>query len=258
MEGKEIFEIIENRKVARRTMRMLLKGDTTRFWAPGQFVNILVPGKYLRRPISVADYTEGEEGTLTLFYDIVGEGTAILAEMRAGEHLQLLTGLGNGFDTSAPGNCPVLLGGGIGCAPMLRLAKDLVAAGKRPVVALGFNTAADISVRDELMAVGIETHIATADGSEGTQGFVTDLLRKLQAERKEKGEEPLDYFYACGPNPMLKAICKEVELPGEVSVDERMGCGFGICVCCTVKTTEGPKRSCKEGPVFKKEILLWE
>lgn len=252
------FEIIENIRVAKRTMRMQLRGDTTGFTSPGQFVNIQVPEKYLRRPISVADWQRGIEGTLTLLYDVVGSGTSIMSEMGAGDKLELLTPLGNGFDVNASGQHPVLLGGGIGVAPLLALAKALQAAGKNPLCLLGFNSVADIILQEELSSQGIETHIATADGSYGYSGFVTGLYDHVLEERKEKGIPTPDYFYACGPNPMLKAICGKLDIPGEISLDERMGCGFGACLGCTVKTVNGPRRCCTEGPVFKKEEVIWE
>lgn len=253
-----IFKIVENSKIARRTWKMVLRGDTTDFWAPGQFVNILVPEKFLRRPISVADWTPGKEGSLTLLYDTVGSGTEIMSRMQPDTEIDLLTALGNGFDTDASDDCPALLGGGIGAAPMLALARELRDAGKKPVVLLGFNTAEDVILTEELEKMDIECRISTADGSFGERGFVTDLYRHVYEEREKEGLPALDYFYACGPNPMLRAVCREIEIPGEVSLDERMGCGFGVCLGCSVETKEGPKRACTEGPVFKKEILIWD
>lgn len=252
------FIIEENTKIARRTMRMVLRGDTTEFWAPGQFVNILVPDKFLRRPISVADWMEGVNGSMTLLYDIVGEGTQIMSELREGSGIDLLTALGNGFNTEVECKNPVLLGGGIGTAPMLALAKQLRNAGKKPTAVFGFNTSSDVILKEELDKEGIECHIATADGSKGFKGFVTTLYDELKKKRATCGMDKFDYFYACGPTPMLKAVCQEIEIPGEVSLDERMGCGFGACLCCSVLTTEGAKRACTDGPVFRKEVLVWD
>ncbi|MCM1377152.1 MAG: dihydroorotate dehydrogenase electron transfer subunit [Clostridium sp.] len=252
-----MYFIKENKQIGRKTWRMQLQGDVSHINTPGQFVNISVPGKFLRRPISIADWNMADD-SLLLLYDVVGAGTEIMSEMKSGERLDVLCPLGNGFDTSVELHRPILLGGGIGCAPMLGLARELKEKGKEPTVALGFNTRADVILREELEALGIAFHVATADGSEGVQGFVTDLYQELSEKREPIGELPFDYFYACGPNPMLKAVCQKLDIPGEVSLDERMGCGFGACMGCTIKTVDGPKRTCKEGPVFKTEKLIWE
>ncbi|MCM1153198.1 MAG: dihydroorotate dehydrogenase electron transfer subunit [Muribaculum sp.] len=252
------FTIAENTQVARRTWKMRLRGDTTDLHSPGQFVNVSVPGKYLRRPISVADRIYGAEGEITLLYDVVGEGTSLMSEMKEGSAIDLLSNLGNGFNVGAECHHPILMGGGIGVAPLLWLAKALTAVGKHPLAALGFNTKSDIILKPEFDRLGIECHVATADGSEGFRGFVTNLYDDIVQQRQAHGLSLPDYFYACGPTPMLKAVCSQIDLPGEVSIDERMGCGFGACMCCTIKTTEGPRRACKDGPVFKKEVLIWE
>lgn len=226
---------------------MRLEGDTAPFSAPGQFVNILIPGKFLRRPISVCDY---DDSTLTLLYDVVGEGTAYMSALTPGDTLEMLTALGNGFNPDAPCEAPVLLGGGIGTAPLIRLAKDLLAKGKRPTVILGYNDLRDARAAACFGNLECPVFVATVDGSVGTKGFVTDVIR-------ERGLTP-DYFYACGPTPMLKALCNGLDIPGEVSLEARMGCGFGACVCCSVMTAKGSKRICKEGPVFRKEELTWK
>lgn len=249
-----LLKIVENRRIATKTWMMKLKGDTRYITNPGQFVNLLIKGKYLRRPISVGDYISDENGELILFYDVVGEGTAMIAEMHPGKNIQSLMGLGNGFDTEKDCLRPALIGGGIGTAPLLALAKKLLNNGKKPVAFLGFNTCNDIVLEKDLNEIGIETIISTADGSKGTKGYVTDACKNY--EKNNPGI--LDYFYACGPTPMLKAVCQEIKLPGELSLDERMGCGFGACMCCSVKTKDGAKRICKDGPVFKKEELIWE
>lgn len=244
---QSIFTIISNERVAQKTWRMVLKGDTSAFTTPGQFANIALAGKYLRRPISVCDY---DAETLTLLYDVVGEGTAQMSEMKEGEELNLLTGLGNGFDITADCKRPVLVGGGIGVAPLLNLAKAMREAGKEPEVVLGFNTADDVVLEKELTELGFRTIVTTADGSYGIKGFVTDALR---------GENMIyDYFYACGPLPMMRALCNELPISGQLSLDERMACGFGICMCCSLETRNGAKRICKDGPVFLKEELIWK
>lgn len=244
---KRIFRILSNRRIAAKTMEMILEGDTSDFTAPGQFVNVAVAGKYLRRPISVCDL-DGDR--LTLLYDTVGEGTEEMSRMKAGETADLLTGLGNGFNMSAPTERPLLIGGGIGCAPLLLLARKLLEAGKRPEVVLGFNSASDVTLKEKFEEMGITVHISTADGSAGTAGFVTDAI----AEKKPD----YDYFYACGPLPMLKALCLGLDSNGEVSLESRMACGFGICMCCVLETKSGLKGICKAGPVFPKDELIWK
>lgn len=244
---QEIFTIISNERVAQKTWRMVLKGNTSRFITPGQFANIALAGKYLRRPISVCDY---DKDTLMLLYDVVGDGTAQMSEMKSGEDLNILTGLGNGFNIDIECTRPVLIGGGIGVAPLLNLAKALREAGREPEVVLGFNTAADVVLEKELQELGFRTIVTTADGSYGIKGFVTDALR----------DESMiyDYFYACGPLPMMRALCNELPIEGQLSLDERMACGFGICMCCSLETRNGAKRICKDGPVFYKDELIWK
>lgn len=241
------FRVLSNQKVAVKTWEMVLEGDTSDFTAPGQFVNIAVDGKYLRRPISVCDI---QEDRLVLLYDVVGDGTEKMSEMQPGFTADILTGLGNGFNLSADTEKPLLIGGGIGCAPLLQLARMLCAEGKRPVVALGFNTAADVVLKNDFEALGLEVYVSTADGTEGTRGFVTDAIKANQPD--------FDYFYACGPLPMLRALCETLDQPGEVSLESRMACGFGICMCCVLETKSGLKGICKAGPVFPKDELLWK
>lgn len=244
------YEVISNRRLTHKTRVMILSGDTSAIKAPGQFVNIAIPGKYLRRPISICDYSHAR-GEITLLYDVVGDGTRILSEMRPGRHLDILNGLGNGFSTDSIGSSPLLLGGGIGCAPLMALARTLRLQGKNPVAILGFNTAADsFGMENWFTQIGVEAYVATVDGSIGTKGFVTDVIR----EKKING----DHFYACGPMPMLRALCNSLEMPGELSIESRMGCGFGACMCCSVQTADGAKRICKDGPVFRKEELIWK
>lgn len=238
------YIVKSNIQVARKTWRILLEGDTSDFTAPGQFVNIRVSGRYLRRPISVSDY---DATTLTLLYDVVGAGTQEISYLKTGDKVNLLTGLGNGFDITVSGERPVLLGGGIGVAPMVNLAFALRSIGKAPVILLGFATGDDVSLVTEMREAGFETYVSTVDGSVGTKGFVTDALKENVSD--------FDYFYACGPMPMLKAICNTLPQPGQLSLEARMACGFGVCMCCSTETTEGPKRICKDGPIFTKEEL---
>ena len=244
MKKQTQFTILENAPLTASVYRMVLWGDTSAITAPGQFVNIALDGKFLRRPISVCDY---DERTLTLIYKVVGSGTAQLSAMGGGT-LDILTGLGNGYDISAAGDAPVLIGGGVGVPPMYRLAKDLTAMGKTVSVILGFNTGSEIFLREEFEALGCKVIVTTADGSVGLRGFVTDALKDMD----------YSYFYACGPEPMLKAVYKASKTPGQMSFEERMGCGFGACMGCSCKTLTGYKRICKDGPVMKKEEIQWE
>lgn len=246
---KKNFIIEENRFLTDKTVRLRLKGDLDELTAPGQFVDIAVPGKYLRRPISVNRYFTREK-ELVLLYNVAGEGTEILSKMKPGEELDLLIGLGNGFLMPEEMKRPVLLGGGIGAAPLLQLAYDLMANGVKPQVVLGYNSVKDSwGMEKELRDMGIVCYVATLDGSAGIKGFVTDAL--------EEKNISYDYFYGCGPMPMLKALCA-LPTEGQLSLECRMGCGFGLCMCCSLETTKGSKRICKEGPVFKKSELIWK
>ena len=244
MKKQTQFSVLENTPLTASVYRMVLRGDTSAITAPGQFVNIALDGKFLRRPISVCDY---DASTLTLIYKVVGSGTTQLSAMGGGT-LDILTGLGNGYDISAAGDAPVLIGGGVGVPPMYRLAKDLTAMGKTVSVILGFNTGSEIFLREEFEALGCKVIVTTADGSVGLRGFVTDALKDMD----------YSYFYACGPEPMLKAVYKASKTPGQMSFEERMGCGFGACMGCSCKTLTGYKRICKDGPVMKKEEIQWE
>lgn len=239
-----IFTIIENKRLTETVFRVVLAGDTSAVTAAGQFVNIALNGKYLRRPISVCDM-DGD--CLTLVYKIVGSGTAQMAGLPAGAKLDLLTGLGNGYDTSKSGECPVLLGGGVGIPPLYLLARRLTEEGKRPSVVLGFNTANEVFYEEEFRALGAHVTVTTVDGSHGKKGFVTDAL-----------PADYDYFFTCGPEPMLKAVWRATRTSGQFSFEERMGCGFGACMGCSCKTVTGYKRICRDGPVLEKEEILWE
>lgn len=244
---RHVVKLTENRKLNSRTHLMRLKSKDGPDMAPGQFVNVRIEGKFLRRPISVCDYEDGE---ITLLYDVVGEGTREMSEWESGKEVDILAPLGNGFGLDIDCRRPLLIGGGIGIAPLYLLSKNLLAKGKNPIIILGFNSAREVSFEKEFRDLGIETYISTVSGEVGTKGFVTDV----EACRSEKG----DYFYACGPTPMLKALCETLSIPGEVSLEARMACGFGVCVCCSLKTKNGAKRICKDGPVFRKEELIWE
>ena len=238
------FKILENTALTESVYRMVLAGDVTDITRPGQFVNVMLDGLFLRRPISVCDC---EDGKLTLVYKVVGKGTEKMSRMAVGEELDILTGLGNGYDLSASGDAPLLIGGGVGVPPLYMLAKKLIAEGKRVRVILGFNTAAEVFYEDEFRALGAAVTVTTVDGSRGTKGFVTAAL----------DEAPYTYFYTCGPEPMLRAVYGATATSGQFSFEERMGCGFGACMGCSCKTVTGNKRICREGPVLVKEDILW-
>ena len=242
---QSIFTILENQALTRDVYRMVLEGDTSAITASGQFVNLQLAGKFLRRPISVCDWNES---TLTIVYKVVGHGTEQMSKMPIGEKLDILTGLGNGYDLSFAGERPVLLGGGVGVPPMYGLAKKLKEQGIKATVILGFNTQREIFYEEEFKALGCDVIVATADGSYGVKGFATTPLAELD----------YTYFYTCGPEPMLKAVYQATNTSGQMSFEERMGCGFGACMGCSCKTLTGYKRICKEGPVMKKEEILWE
>jgi len=237
------FTILSNTPLTDSVYKMVLSGDTSRITAPGQFVNLKLAGKFLRRPISVCDV---EEGRLTIIYKAVGKGTAQMAAMAPGEVLDILTGLGNGYDLSKSGDAPLLLGGGVGVPPMYNLAKRLLAMGKPVSVVMGFNTASEVFYEEDFRALGCSVIVTTVDGSYGIKGFVTDGM-----------PEGYSYIYTCGPEPMLKAVYNTAKTSGQFSFEERMGCGFGACMGCTCKTKYGNKRICKDGPVLEKEEIIW-
>ena len=243
---KQVFYTVKsNEKIARDIYKMVLEGDTAALTAPGQFINLKLDGFYLRRPISVYDY-DGE--SVTIIYKTVGAGTYAMAEIEAGTVIDTLTGLGNGFDTSKSGGAPLLIGGGVGVPPMYNLAKKLISEGKDVSVILGFNSAPDVFGEEEFKALGAKVYVATADGSYGTKGFVTDVMKALD----------YSFFYTCGPEPMFRAIDKIAATSGQYSFEERMGCGFGACMGCSCKTLTGNKRICKEGPVLMREEIIWK
>ena len=246
MYKRDIYTILSNEPLTPAVYRMVLEGDTQYITRSGQFINIELEGKFLRRPISVSDY---DETTVTIIYKVVGRGTEQMRDMVAGQKLDILTGLGNGFNTENSGTHPLLVGGGVGVPPMYNLCKRLLSEGKRPMVILGFNTKSEIFYEEEFKALGVDVYCSTADGSYGVKGFVTDVIREKELK--------FDYLYTCGPLLMLKALYDATEVDGEFSFEERMGCGFGACMGCTCKTKYGNKRICKDGPVLKREEIIW-
>ena len=240
-----LFKITENVALTDSVMRMRLEGDTSAITASGQFINIKLEGLYLRRPISVYDC---DSEAVTIIYKVVGKGTEQMRNMSVGETLDVLTGLGNGYDLSVAGDKPLLIGGGVGVPPMYLLAKRLREEGKDVSVILGFNTKNEIFCEDEFKALGCHVTVATADGSYGVKGFVTNAMEGMD----------YSYFYTCGPEPMLKAVYNASKYGGQFSFEERMGCGFGACMGCSCKTLYGNKRICKDGPVLVKEEIIWE
>ncbi len=237
------YSIVRNELIAPKTFQLVLEGGGS---VDGEFVHIAVPGFFLRRPLSICDK---EAGRLTIVYKVVGEGTKVLSEMKEGTVLEVLTGLGRGFDPDACRCEALLVGGGLGAAPLYLLARELKAQGKKVTVVLGFNTADEIVMVREFEDICDTVAVSTLDGSVGVKGFVTDAIAGMARS--------YDYFYTCGPMVMMKAVCGMLECPGEASLEERMGCGAGFCYGCSIETKNGPRRVCKDGPVFKKEELLW-
>ena len=246
MYKKAIYSVLSNEPLTRDVYRMVLEGDSQWITRPGQFVNIELDGFYLRRPISISDWSDN---TITIIYKVVGRGTQVMSQMGVGVKLDILTGLGNGFNPDVECQKPLLVGGGVGVPPLYRLAKDLIAKGRKVSVVLGFNKADEVFYADEFKALGADVYVSTADGSMGVKGFVTDAIREENID--------FDYFYSCGPLPMLKAVCGCCEQDGELSFEERMGCGFGACMGCSCKTLTGNKRICKDGPVMKRGEIIW-
>ncbi len=241
---QDFYTITENKKLTKNVYLMKLSGDTSAITRPGQFINIQLEGRFLRRPISVCDCTEGE---ITILYKTVGGGTLQMSRMTPGQTLDVLTGLGNGFDLSCSGEAPLLVGGGVGIPPMYLLCKNLLSAGKKPAVILGFNTKEEVFFEEEFKALGVETTVTTVDGSYGVKGFVTDAMKQRR----------YSYFYTCGPMPMFRAIEACAVTSGQFSFEERMGCGFGACMGCSCRTKYGSKRICKDGPVLTREEIIW-
>lgn len=240
---KSYYKVESNEKIAKSVYKMVLSGDTSAITRPGQFINIKVPDKYLRRPISVCDF---DAETVTVIYKVVGEGTKIMSEMEKGISLDVLTGLGNGFDAGKSGDRPLLIGGGVGVPPLYNLAKKLNDEGKTVTVILGFNTSDEVFLKEEFEKIAT-VYLTTADGSVGQKGFVTDAM----------GTVDYDYIYTCGPQAMLRAVYDKSKTGGQFSFEERMGCGFGACMGCSCKTKYGAKRICKDGPVLEKEEIIW-
>jgi dihydroorotate dehydrogenase electron transfer subunit len=246
MKKRGIYIVLQNKKLTRDVYEMILAGDTQWITRPGQFVNIELAGKYLRRPISLCDW---DTGTITLIYKVVGEGTEQMSRLQNYEKLDLLTGLGNGFDTSAGFTKAVVAGGGVGIPPLYRLTKELLKTGKEVAVALGFNTATEAFYVQKFKALGCAVFVSTADGSIGTKGYVTDAIKESNTA--------YDYFFTCGPKAMLKAVSELCACEGQLSFEERMGCGFGACMGCTCRTKYGNKRICVDGPVLLNSEVIW-
>ena len=242
-----ILTIAQSAPIARGTVRTVLSGDTSAIIRPGQFINILLDNKYLRRPLSVCDCVKGENGSVTEIYKIVGEGTLALSRLPAGTRLDVLTGLGNGYDTAPAGESPLLIGGGAGVPPMYMLCRELISMGKSVQVIAGWNSADEAFYTEEFRALGASLTVATVDGTMGIKGFVTDAMKNMN----------YSYIYACGPLPMLKAVDSAAASGGQLSFEERMGCGFGACMGCSCKTKYGYKRICRDGPVLTREEIIW-
>ncbi len=238
-----IYKIKSNTCIAPGIFKMIISGDTSALTTPGQFVNIKIEGLYLRRPISVCDYSNTE---ITLIYKVVGDGTEIMSQMAEGDSLDVLVGLGNGFNISKSGDTALLIGGGVGIPPLYKLCKDLIENSKKVKVILGFNTKSEIFYEDEFKSLGADVYVTTVDGSYGIKGFVTNAM-----------DIDYDYFYTCGPEPMFRAIENTAKTSGQYSFEERMGCGFGACMGCSCKTKYGNKRICKDGPVLEREEIIW-
>ncbi|MBQ6825212.1 MAG: dihydroorotate dehydrogenase electron transfer subunit [Clostridia bacterium] len=239
-----IYKVISNINIAPSVFKMELSGDTSALTASGQFINFKIDGLYLRRPISVYDYNDK---TVTVIYKVVGSGTEIMSKMNVGDELDILVGLGNGFDTKKSGEKPLLIGGGVGIPPLYNLCKKLIAEGKDVSVILGFNTETEIFCEEDFKKLGAKVFVTTVDGSYGIKGFVTNAMENID----------YDYFYTCGPMPMFKAIENTAKTSGQYSFEERMGCGFGACMGCSCKTKYGNKRICKDGPVLEREEIIW-
>ncbi len=240
-----VFTIDSNVCIAKNIFEIVLFGDTSAITSPGQFVNLKIKNLFLRRPISICSY---ENGNLTLVYKVVGEGTTILSQMKKGEESDALVGLGNGFDTAKSGKEPLLIGGGVGTPPMFGLCEKLISENKKVSVILGFNTKEEVFYEQRFKNLGAKVYITTADGSYGEKGFVTDVMKKID----------YDYFYTCGPEPMYRAINGVARTSGQFSFEERMGCGFGACMGCSCKTLYGNKRICRDGPVLEREEIIWK
>ncbi len=240
-----VYTIRENVNIAPLVYRMVLEGDTSHITRPGQFVNIKLEGLYLRRPISVCDLAED---SFTIIYKTVGKGTEQMSTMRSGERLTVLTGLGNGYDLTKTADSVAVIGGGVGVPPMYLLAKELIGAGKNVTAILGFNTASEVFLKDGFEKLGAAVIVATMDGSMGVKGTVVDALKTVPS---------VGYTYACGPEPMLKAVYDSTDVSGQYSFEKRMGCGFGACMGCSCKTKYGNFRICKEGPILEKEAIIW-
>lgn len=241
-----LYKVEYNRQIAEGIFEICLKGDTSAFRRGGQFADVAVEGKFLRRPFAATWWTEDR---FAMIYKIIGDGTARMSRLQSGSELDVLTGLGNGFDATKCREAALVVSGGLGASPLFTLVKELSGSGRKVTVILGFNRASEVVLFDEYRSLGVDVHVVTMDGSLGMKGLVTDAIDRLDVQH--------DFFYTCGPKVMMKAVCGKLDAPGEASLEERMGCGCGICYGCTCHTAEGPKRVCADGPVFNKEDIIW-
>lgn len=239
-----IFTVLENTALTDSVYRLRLAGDTSAVTNCGQFVNLKIDGTFLRRPLSVCDVSDG---VLTLIYKTVGKGTELMSLWKSGDSADILTGLGNGFRLDCAGDAPLLIGGGLGLTALYTAAKELTASGRHVNVILGFGSASECFYENEFRALGAKVTVTTADGSYGKKGLVTDAMDECD----------YSYFFACGPEEMLRAVCRKSRTSGQLSFESRMGCGFGACMGCSCRTITGSKRICRDGPVLEKEEILW-
>ena len=240
---RNIYSVASNKKIAKDTYKMVLSGRSENI-KPGQFIDIQLPGFFLRRPISVCDI---DKNSITIIYKAVGSGTEYMKALQNDETLDILSGLGNGFDIEKSKSKPLIIGGGVGVPPLYYLAKRLIESGKKPSVILGFNSKNEVFFKDKFISLGCNTIVTTVDGSTGIKGLVTDAISGIE----------YDYVFTCGPLPMLKAVYYNTDTDGQYSFEERMGCGIGACMGCTCKTKNGYKRICKDGPILHKEEIIW-
>ncbi len=241
---QESLRILSNSQVGKETYQIRLEAKDEFLSLPGQFCEVALPGFYLRRPLSIFDQ---EKNTITFLYKILGEGTKSLSKMKVGDNLDVLLNLGNGFSLDKSSS-PLLIGGGIGVAPLYFLAKEFKKQHKNVKFLLGFKNKEEALLLEEFSQLG-EVYLTSDDGTLGEKGNPVTYLGNHSLD--------FDFFYACGPLVMLKYLSR-TPFYGEVSLEARMGCGFGACMGCSIKTTEGFKRVCKEGPVFKKEEVIYE
>lgn len=242
-----MMEIVKIENIADNVYEMTLKGAGAKYITkPGQFINIKINDSlqpYLRRPMSISDY---DDQTIIIVFKVVGLGTEILKNKAIGEKLDCLIGLGNGFEINE--GDALLVGGGLGTPPLYNLGKKLHKKGIKVTTVLGFNSKKDIFYVDKFKEFG-DVFVATMDGSVGTKGTVVDVIKQANLT--------FDYYYTCGPEPMLDAMVINYPNNGQLSFEARMGCGFGACMGCSCKVKTKPyKRICVEGPVLLSEEVI--